>query len=405
MKFYEKAKKHAAGMASRAGEAASEVRYGVKGVWLSKKILKDLEAGTPLEDAILSRVPTLDAQLVRDDAQALLDGIQSLYDTIQHDVDSVWVEQQINKSLSDLDVEKRVAYLRNAVAAVTVSYPDITLDEDASAILARVSSVEEHSDADVQDLLGIMGSVLPQFGELLQRSSTTAMLDRLHKMDHVDVEDQAAFGVNAVTAYAAACYVMQKCGEPLTVNGRREEMSAFSLGAAAAASVESSKLMELYSAGRITLGVLAKKLKNIFTAAATYTFSSMIHFLSAAAYAVSIAAVAEVFLAVFIILGAFLYFSPFWLIAGSLALSAFLITSAFSIEEYEAVVEGAWDLLKSLWSKIKELWNDLTAGVEDAPYEETGVSEDENEFDEVDEQEAFEEEEEKDDIDPDGVFA
>lgn len=391
MSFKKDVKKNLTKMADRSGETVMEVRRGMKSMWLSGKIRKELEAGIPLEDILFFRVPTADVNLVREDAQALLDGIQSLYDATQRDVNTAWVEQEINKALTNLDAEKRVSYLRNAITAVMTAYPGITLDEEETAILERAGSAEE--PASVDELLHMTGSVLPQFGELLQRSSAAAMLDRLHKLDREMVEKQTNFGMNSVTAYAAACYIMQKCGEDVTVNGQ-EHLSVYALGAAAAASVESSRLMELYSTGKISLDILCSKLKNMYTAVVTYTFGSMTQFVASAAYVATIIAGAELFTALFLELGAFLYFSPVVLLAGSAALSAALITSAFSVSDYEAAVQSVWDLLKNLWSKLKSYWDELSAAAEDEEVVEIDV-----------EDETEDEDEEEIDGDPDGVFA
>ena len=47
--------------------AAAELREGMKGVWLAKKIKDELDGGADLEDIVLRYVPVLDAATVYSD--------------------------------------------------------------------------------------------------------------------------------------------------------------------------------------------------------------------------------------------------------------------------------------------------------------------------------------------------
>lgn len=395
-------KKNVNDVANAAQGAAVELKSGMKGILLSREIQKELDGGAALEDIVFRRVPTLDVELLREDVRQLQAGIQSVRDTAQQTVDRGWVERRLTDALSELDNGQRAAYLRNMVAAVTAAYPGVTLDSEAAAVLAELEAVEEPTDADVRALLEITSTLLPQFGELLQRSSAKAMIGRMHELDHDKVVEQIDDGVNAVTAYAAACYVMQKCGKTVKIDGAMDERTpAFAIGAAAAGSVEASKVMELYSAGKLTMEELAGKLKSIWTAVVTYASSGVIQAMALGLYGLTALAIADTLFSIFIALGAYLYFSPVWLIVGAFLGSALLMGSTVTVKDFEDLLQGAWDVLKELWGKLVSLWRDLTSEAEtEAVAEEATEAAEVEELEEEAEEDEETEDEEEEELEP-----
>ena len=369
--------------------AAAEVRDGMKGVWLAREIKKELDGGAALEDIVLRYVPILDAAAVRSDMEQLQMGIQSMQDAARQTVTSEWVRQQLADALAELDTQRRAAYLQNLIKGAAAAYPD-SLQDAARELLERLETVQEYTQEDVGALLDMAGTLLPQIGELLQRSCVRAMLGRMDRLDHDRVAARIDSGKAAVTAYAASCYIMQKRGRSVKAKGQIDSNTpAFAVGAAAAAAVEGSRLAELYNAGGLTVQELADGLKNLFTAAVTFTGKSLVCALALGAYAFAVVALAEVFFHVFISLGAFAYFSLFWLVIGSALLAAGIVGTAVTVEDCEQLIQRAWELLKSLWGKIVAVWQgDGAAGdAAECASEDAAECEEEEESEEDDEDE------------------
>lgn len=346
----------------KSGKAGREVRNGIKSILLAKEIRKELKEGISLEDAVSKRIPVLDGKSVAEDVRQLQKGVRSMYDSMGQTVDADWARQRLNKALTGLDNQRRVAYLGNVIAAVTAAYPEVALDEEAAHALEKILAAEENTDEDVEFLMEMAQDVLPKFGALLQRSSVSAMMKHLHKVDHGKVESRIQSGEESVTIYAAACYVMQKCGELWEIDGKPGgNMPAFALGVAAAASVESSRLMELYCAGKMTLQTLTEKLRTLYTAAAGCAFEGIIRFLAISAYGVIGVALAVVLIEILELLGAFLFFSPILIIIGVFVIAFGLEYEAFTVKDCEDVILAAWDILKSGWDAVRNLWHKIVA--------------------------------------------
>lgn len=346
----------------KSDKAGCEVRNGIKSILLAREIQKELKKGISLEEAVSRRIPVLDGKTVAEDIRQLQNGVRSMYDSMGQTVDADWAKQRLNKALSGLDNRRRVVYLGNVISAVTAAYPEVILDEEAADALEEMLAAEENTEEDVAFLMEMVQDVLPKFGALLQRSSVSAMMKRLHKVDHGKVETRIQSGLDSVTVYAAACYVMQKCGELWDIDGKPGgNMPAFALGVAAAASVESSRLMELYCAGKMTLETLTEKLRSLYTAAAGYAFEGIICFLAVAGYVVVGVGLAVVLIEIMELLGAFLFFSPILIIVGVFVIAFCLEQEVFTVKDCEEVIRSAWDILKSGWDGVKNLWHKLVS--------------------------------------------
>lgn len=408
------------------GSKAAEVRNGMKGIWLAREIKKEMDDGAAMEEVILRRVPLLDSAYVKEEAERIRMGIQAQRDTDSHSVDLRWVRYRLTDALSELNTQQRVVYLGNLLTAAARVYPSC-LQEDQVKELERICNAEEGTNEDVSTLLGIAESCYIQIGELMQRSSVKAMQIYIDKLDHTRIAEYIDSSENAVEAYAAACYILQKSGKPVRMEGELDEnMPAFAIGAAAEASVESSWLTELYHAGKITMEELSGKLKNIFTSLVTYVSESVIHALASGLYLLTALEVTRLFIKLFLFLGAEMYFAPFWIIVGAAVLANVLVGVSVSVEDYEDLLNWAWELLQSAWDKISSLWRrDIVveeaaesvhaAAVEDIAVEaedieDTAVEEEEAvenlaEMAEEDEEEDEEEEEDEYEEELKGVFA
>lgn len=387
---------------------AIEVQHGMQTIWLARSIKQDLDNGTTLEAAISSRLPALDAALLQEDTAQLERGIQSLRESTGHAVNVEWVRQQLTDALCDLDTEKRVMYLHNQIEAISTAYPACAPSDREAAELARIAQAESHTDDDVHTMLDILSPLLPRLGELLQRGTVKAMLRRADKVDHAKVAQKIDSGEHAVAAYAAACYIMQKRGAQIKLDGNTDmNLSAFTIGASAAASVESSKVVEMYQAGKLTLEAAASEVGQFFTAAVTYACQSMLHAMALGLYVATTWGIAYWIVNLFAALGAFLYFSPVMLCVAATLLAVGVTSLTISIKDCEDLIRLAWDLLREVWDKITSVWHRITARAED---ENTAGTRAEEAEDKVENENEVENEDVDEDVDEDesvdeGAFA
>lgn len=345
-------------VAQKAGEVSAEVRQSVKTAVLARKIEKELDDGAALEDILFERVPSLNAQTVMEDARLLTDGIRSVSDAMEQNVDVQWVRQQLDSAMSNLNDKQRVAYLSNVISAVAAAYPNIELDEESARKLEDIKNAETNNSGDVAVLLDMIGAVLPKVGVLLQRASVSGVMKCMRKIDTEKVLDGVGSGANYVTAYAAARYVLQKYGE---FGSRKEaQMPAFTVGATAAATVESSKLMALYTSGKLGLETLQEKLAKLYTVVATFICKNAIHFLSVIAQVTLIAVVGHTIFTLFAHLYLWLFVDVFVLLIGSYVLGALLVNKTLPIAKVEEVIQWVWERMKDIWTALRDTWRQLT---------------------------------------------
>lgn len=388
-------------LAGKVTGAAVEVQHGMQAVWLARGIKRELDAGATIEGVLSGRLPTLDPELVRGDAAQLTQGIQSLQESTRQTLNMEQVRQRLADALCDLNAGQRVLYLHNTIEAIATAYPDCAPDSETMASLQTIADAEQHTDADVSALLDVLAPLLPQLGELLQRSTVKAMLQRMDKIDHAQVAQKISTSENAVAAYAAACYIMQKRGKQVGADGQSDRnIPAFSIGAAAAASVESSKVVELYQAGKLTLEAAVEKVCNFFTAVVSYACESVIHAMALSLYTVTSAGIACWLTDLFLFLGAFLYFSPITLCVAATLLAVGITSLTISVKDCEDLICLAWDLLQSVWDKIASLWHKTAAQTEAedaAEVQEETETADESEVEDEDEDEEEEDEDNEED--------
>lgn len=379
-------------LTGRATGAAVEVQHGMQAVWLARSIKQELDSGATMEGVVSGRLPTLDAELVREDAAQLLQGIQSLRESTRQTLNVENVRQRLADVLCDLDNDGRVRYLHNTIEAIAAAYPGCAPDTETMTRLQTIAEAENHTDADVSTLLDVLAPLLPQIGELLQRSTVKAMLQRMERIDHAEVAQKIDSSENAVAAYAAACYIMQKRGRQVKIDGQmNRNIPAFSIGAAAATSVETSKVVELYQAGKLTLEAAAEKVSNFFTAVVTYACESALHAMALGLYIVTTVGVASWLVGLFIALGAYMYFSPLMLCVAAALLATGITSQTIPVKDCEDLIRMAWYLLQAVWGKIASLWRETAVQMEDE-----GAAEAQQEAEAADESEDEDEDESED---------
>lgn len=348
-----------------------------------------------MEEIITEHLPGMGEQEIQRAAEFLADGVKSVYDDINEQVDNEWVKKRLNKDMLNLSNKERVIFLSNLIAAERAAYPDMTLGDDVLARIKDLREAEDNTASDVDELLAFAGSALKYHAGLLKRQSVIAMEKRLYELDHETVESEILAGMENSLAYAGACYIMQQCGELVVVNGEdASEMHPQMLGTAAAVSVESSKLMELYSAGKISMKVLQQKIESMLTAALTFVCS---HAVTVLAVATQSAAGFGLFIGLLSLMTDWLYLHPVLVILSASAVSIFSVTKLVTTKDIENVYLGIWETAKVLWAVCRGLWDKLTGKVlreDDLDAEYVDITE-ENDVDEEDE-ECLEEEEEQD---------
>ncbi len=376
--------------------AATEVRNGMKSIWLFREIKKELETGAALEDVVARYVPTLEEGQILSDMNQMQMGIESLYDSARQTGNYEWIRQRLTDALSELDTRRRALYLCNLLKAVAAAYPESVTDAGTEELLKEMDAAQEYTQESVDALLDKVSALMPQIGEMFQRSCMKAMLGRMDKLDHEKIAGRLEDGKASVTAYAAACYILQKRGRSLgQIDGN---MTAYSLGAAAAAGLESSRLVELYYRGKLSAQELAGKLKNLFTAAATCVSEGLIRGLALGMCVFAVVVLAEVFFQIFVSLGAFLFFSPFWLILGCALLAAGAVGAVATVDDCEELIHRAWEQIKAFWDKIVAAWpgKDASAEAEDAPEWDSEAETEEDEEEAESEEEESESEDAED---------
>ena len=317
-------------MSKKAGDAAVNIRRSVKCYALAADIRKELDGGADLKNILQERVQCLDEAAAEADAERLVDGIRSFNTAKEVEVDTEWVRRQLNSALSSLDNKERVLYLSNVIFAVTAAFPNVKVDEETRDRINSMAAAEENSDEDVSDLTGVVNDVLPEVGTLLQKATTGSVTKRLHKVNSEQLLEIIGAGENFVTAYAAARYVQVRTG---VYGFDHSDASAFTVGAASASGVESSKLVHMYFSGKITLEVLAERLRSIYTAAATVISAHAVRLMSRTAFA-ALGGSAVLFGFLFLLLG--LRVDLFVALFASGAIASLFFGEVITVERVEA---------------------------------------------------------------------
>lgn len=329
---------------------AADIRSSVKTLNLSHSIYAQLKEGMALENILTGYLPNMERKTLEDTAQCLSDGVQSVYTSMGEEVDGKWVKQHLNKRMVDLNDKERVTFLGNLITAVRTAYPDIQMDDSAVRTMNMICSAEDNTEADVAVMLDLTGTMISEHAGLLRRQSVAAMEKRLHKLDHETVASQVSSGLDSAIAYAAACYITQQCGELTTVNKQdASNMPPYLIGVAAAAGIESSKLMELYSTGKIAMAALQSDLEKLFTSALAFVCD---HVILTIAVGMQVVLAVNLFDMLLPLMTELLYFSPVLIVLATASISIFASTQLITTRDFVDVINLVWNLAKSLWNKL-----------------------------------------------------
>lgn len=380
------------------GNSTKDISGTMKTLKLARKIYKELEAGKSMEEVISERLPKKDVRAIQRDSKLLDEGVTSVYQAKNEEIDETWLEQRLNASMVDLTEKERVRYLGNLIHAVKTAYPDIQLDADGLDEMYALCEAEECTKEDVSMVLGLAEEALEGHAGLLKRQSVAAMNKRLYQLDHKTIEQQINSSEDRARAYAAACYIQQQCGEQMNVDG--QDISGFParlLGVAAATSIESSKLMEWYSVGKINLHVLQEKLKQLFLSAFTFVYE---HVAKGGAYILQGLTACAIFAVLLPIMSYLLFFSPILIVLGTAALTYYAAAKFVTTSDFEHMIDAVLRFAKSLWKKCKGQWDKLF-GDKAGDVVFNAADEDAEEEKDVDEEELEEETEDEEGLEED----
>lgn len=388
----------------------SDIRGGVETMVLSKNIKKEMEEGASLAEILHKHLPTVDLEVIQEDAASLEKGVGKVYKAKDEEVDASWVKSHLNDRMADMDEKERVTFLSNLITAERAMHPDIELEEEALELMESLKTAEACTAEDVDVLVNLANSVLKEHAGMLTQISWKAMEKRMHKLDHELIEENIGFGEEVSIAYAAACYIQQQCGKAVKMNKEdKTDLPTELLGSAAAASVESSYLMQQYCRGRITKKVFFDKLERLYTAVLTFVCEHKI------GVAVQAVLTVVVFVALFSLISEILYISPILRILGAAVISVWITTQGITTKDIEDALNAVWDAATNIWENIKSAYKKTIAGFKgnaDADVEEDIVdtefaedaTEETAEFDFESENEEENEEEDEDEAGYEAVY-
>lgn len=380
-----------------------EVKSAVKTMSLTHAIQKDLAEGETLESILAARLPSTAVDKISEDAALIRAGIDSVYTAAAEEIDEQWVIQHLNGAMSDLDNVQRVKYLQNLIS---IFPKERFLDTDVLERVYALDSAECASDADVEFLLNAVRECIANDASILGRSSVQAMNRAMPNLDKSVVHELSQAGVETAYAYAAACYIMNQCGEdPWSTGESVAAQPAYTIGAIAAANIESSCLMSLYYAGKIRLNVLKNKLVSLFQSVIAFVAA---HFARAIAVGLQISTGLGAAIWYLRFLLKVLHFGPWIALIGAAVLAYLTATKFVTTQDYEDLVNTVWSIVKAAWDWVKDLFHKVFRHDEAADRAEVNSTEEETEYyvaedDEVETDEAKDDENEDDDDDDDLV--
>lgn len=328
----------------------ADIRSNAKTLMLSHSIREELRDGMALEKVLAGYLPNMERKTLENAAQCLSDGVQSVYTSMEEEVDAKWVKQHLNKRMVNLKNKERVTYLGNLITAVRTAYPDIQMDASAVRTVNTLCNAEDNTDADVSAMLDLTGTIIWEHAGMIRRQSVAAMEKRLHKLDHETIISQVSSGMDSAIAYAAACYIAQQCGDLTKINKQdASDMPPYLIGVAAASGIESSKLMELYSTGKITMAALQSDLEKLFTSALVFVCD---HVVLTIAIGMQIVLSINLFNMLLPLMAEWLFFSPVLIVLATAGISVFVSTQLVTTRDFVDVINMVWNLAKSLWNKM-----------------------------------------------------
>lgn len=338
---------------------------------------KALKAGSSIEMIVSQLLPFVEKGTVEEDVKELLDGIGDFYKSLDVEVDDNWLSAHMNEKLAHLPNIKRVRYLDGIISAEIAAYPDTVVEEELLQRLYELRDEEDCNDEDVKLVCSITEKVLDHHAGILARQSLITMEKYLKELDPAVIEEQIMNGKDWAISYAAACYVAQKCGY-YTQDDSNTDIPARLIGAEAAANLEASKLMKMYSVGKITKVVFLGKIKKLFKTVLTFVGE---HIVEAVALGLQGALIIYAFLFLLPLIGKLLYFSPILLLITTSVVAYLLGTKVVTTNDFVNMINTCIDIVKAGWECCKGLWHKFMAHISstEEAEEEVDMFEDEEE--------------------------
>ena len=250
-----------------------ELQMGIETKILSMRIKKTMDEGKTLEEIVSTYLPNVAIDVIKEDVAALEKGVNKVYAAQDEETDAAWVKSHLNECMLERSDKERVMFLSNIILAERVLHSDIELEEDALTQMKALREADACTAENVNWLLEIANDVLSQHAGMLTQMSWKAMEHTMFQLDYEILEENIVYGKESALAYAAAYYIQQACGKKLKIkNTMNQEMSlpAEVLGNVAAASVESSRLMQLYCTGKIEKKIFFAKINGIYKSVITF---------------------------------------------------------------------------------------------------------------------------------------
>lgn len=350
----------------------ADIKSAVRTMALTRKIEADLASGMSIENVLASHLPATDKDTVLEAARQLEKGISDVYGSLGDKVDNRWITEKLNEGMLNLDGTERVKYLKNMVEA--------TAGADLSKeIRERIDAVDENAnEEDLAFLIDVANGAITRRTDILCRASVQAMNSSLNKIDRKTVRALTEAGVEKAKAYAAACYLLNQCGENPWCTGEAtmEDKDPYAIGAIAAANIEASKIMTLFYHGKITLDVLKLKLQSLFRSVITFVCR---HTVRAAAKVIQIVIFAKVAVTTVEFLFDSLMIGPWVAIIGGSLIALFVATKVITTQDLVDIMNAAWHGIKAAWNAAKNLLNRLLTGAIESAEADEEEEEDEDE--------------------------
>ena len=336
----------------------ANAKNAAKTVHLTRKIERLIADGAGLEAAVASLLPMSDPGTIHADMRQLTDGVDAVYDNMDEAVSEDWLVQHMNETMAPLDNPARAAYAANLLELA----PAQSVDPAVKERIAQIREQDEITGADVGFIAGVVRDAFSEDAGILTRSTVAAMESVMHELPPEYVRELGDAGREKAVAYAAACYVMNQCGEnPWSADHDIAQQQPYTVGVIAAANTESSRLMYRYYEGKIRLTVLKEKLKALYQNAVTFVTN---HTALAIAIGLQVVIGLTMYCELAMLFMYALHIGPWISAIGAAVLSGVTMTKVLTTQRLEDLVNAAWDLAKKAWDACSRALRSLFSGNE-----------------------------------------
>ena len=361
---------------AQADHFSRDIRENVKLVRETARIKSWLEKRESLEDYLIQKLPLLSEAEIKDAVSDMKKGVDRQYSSQDQNLSTQEVKEILTVGLQNLNDHNRAQYLLKLLEGLTHANPALSLTDEDSARVEELSDAQEFSQEDIRYLLDLTVERLEQNSSFLGTQAFAAMKLSLQAMSERDIEIMVDTGKNVALAQAAACFLLQQsAGIPKLAGQDISTLSAYELGILSAATVESSKVMALYCAGKVHIDVCKYKLQQLYLKALTFISE---HIVSILAFAIRFLFMIAILPMVFYLLHILLFAYPTLNLLTAVALSCYLTDEAITQDDAEDLIVFLAEKLNDLWQTVKDFWQRVTHPMTEDELH-TEVSEEESE--------------------------